>query len=662
VKNAFNILVYRILFILLFSFISIQSYAQKSGFNDAKRAEYIIDISKYVGWADYNKISHFEIAILKKDSSLYKALVHKADSIKELHGKPIKISVFRDLKDIEPTQVLYMHKDEGVDMDLIMRMVRGTNTLVMSENFPFHKSMINFIIYQGRRRFEVNEKRMNNANLTVSSLFMALSVKNEADWQQIYMETETQLEDEKEKVELQKVQIEKLAQKILEQQERIENQKKEIAEQERKIDVQRNELIKLSSDVLKQKEYLYQQQQLVLLQKNLLDKQKMQVDSQKTILSVQNNEITQQKGFITEQKKEIIQYLERIELQKLVLYLFLVLVLLLAFLGVFIYRAYKIKRESNKALKEKNEKIQAQHDELIIKNEEILQATEEIQTQRDEIEIQRDFVIQQRDQIIIQAKEITDSIQYASRIQRAVLPPEETFARLFKQYFVFYQPRDIVSGDFYWINEIGGKIIVTAADCTGHGVPGAFMSMLGVSFLNDIMNDISEFRADIILNAMRDLIIKSLRQTGKEGEQKDGMDMSLCLIDKQARTLQYAGAHNSAYVYREIIEENIKRYELIELKADKMPIGIYLKMNSFKTEYVDIQPNDTVYLFSDGYVDQIGGPKTKKFLSKHFKELLLTIQEKNLNEQRQIIKDAHINWKGEHEQIDDVLVIGFRFE
>ncbi len=252
-----------------------------------------------------------------------------------------------------------------------------------------------------------------------------------------------------------------------------------------------------------------------------------------------------------------------------------------------------------------------------------------------------------------QNKQITDSIEYASLIQTAILPPYDYIAQLIPEYFIFYQPRDIVSGDFYWITEKDGKIVVAVVDCTGHGVPGAFMSMLGTAFLNEIVNTEPALKADSILNQLRNQIKKSLHQTGKDEEAKDGMDISLCVIDKAKNRLQFAGAYNSLFM----ISENKPSM----IKGDRMPIGIYMKEEkTFTNHEIMIQPGDMLYMFTDGFIDQFGGKNKRKFRIAPFKELLFSIHKKPVDEQQQILETEFITWKGRQEQIDDVLVFGFR--
>lgn len=279
-------------------------------------------------------------------------------------------------------------------------------------------------------------------------------------------------------------------------------------------------------------------------------------------------------------------------------------------------------------------------------------------------------ILKQKDQIEEQKKRITDSIIYAKRIQDAILPPEPVVINLLKEAFVLYKPKEIVSGDFYWMTEHNNKIIVAAVDCTGHGVPGAFMSMLGYAFLNEIVSKAKEFEAGDILFKLRSNVVESLRQTDDVKSSKDGMDISLCIIDFNTMKMQWAGANNPLYIFRHasvIKSENFHEKDFhpcdsfTEIKADKMPIGITRKgCLPFTTHKIDIAHGDVIYIFSDGFADQFGGPEQWKFMYSNFKKLLAEIHKKPAEEQKQILNLAIEDWKSGAEQTDDILVIGIK--
>ncbi len=312
----------------------------------------------------------------------------------------------------------------------------------------------------------------------------------------------------------------------------------------------------------------------------------------------------------------------------------------------------------NLALQRQNEELErlvkVRTTEIVEKNEELLQKQEEILAQRDEIVKQKNRAELQRDEITFQKKEITDSILYASRIQKAILPPKEVITNALPQHFVLYLPRDIVSGDYYWFHQRGNKAVIVAADCTGHGVPGAFMSMLGSAFLSEIVAKQEEIPpANEILNRLRYHVINTLHQTGGTNETKDGMDIAICIIDYDKSNIEYAGAFNSLYL--------IRKGELIEYRADRMPIGVSFNQDKpFANHFVDFQKDDSFYIFSDGFIDQFGGPDGKKFKSRQFKNMIIEMKDTPMEVQEMILHDRLLAWRGDIEQIDDILVIGFR--
>ncbi len=285
--------------------------------------------------------------------------------------------------------------------------------------------------------------------------------------------------------------------------------------------------------------------------------------------------------------------------------------------------------------------------------EEINHQQEAIESQKEVIETQRDVAIKQRDEIIFQKKEITSSIRYAERIQKALLPTDEVFAGSFKDHFIMYRPRDIVSGDFYWITNKGGRIILAAADCTGHGVPGGFMSIMGISFLNEIVENLGIIQPGEVLNEIRDKVIHTFSRAGKKAEAMDGMDIAVISYEPRDQVLQYAGALNPVFVIRD--------GAIHELTADRMPVGYYSgTVIPFANIEMAIQPDDSVYLFSDGYVDQFGWRTDTKYKMKNFRRLLLDIQQVPMRAQKVLLENELDNWKGEMEQLDDIMVIGLQ--
>jgi serine phosphatase RsbU (regulator of sigma subunit)/tetratricopeptide (TPR) repeat protein len=346
------------------------------------------------------------------------------------------------------------------------------------------------------------------------------------------------------------------------------------------------------------------------------------------------------------QKYEI----ERQTTQKYIFILGFSLMLILAFV---VFRSYRQKRKDNFLLSEQKQVIED-------KNDELNQQNEEIKTQRDEIEAQRDMVTSQKTHIEEILQGVHQSIDYAKRIQTSILPETSLLDKFFNEYFILYKPKDIVSGDFYWWAEVEEQVIVAVADCTGHGVPGAFMTMLGTSFLREIVQKEYITNSAVILRKLRKEIIKTLKQKGIEGEQKDGMDMALVSINKETKLVHFSGAQNSLYIVRNPSDNKQEEKFLVEIKADKMPIAIYDQMDQFTNHEIQLNKGDMMYMFSDGYADQFGGPNNKKFLSKNFRQLIYKVRLDSMEEQRVQINKALESWKGTNEQIDDITILGLK--
>jgi serine phosphatase RsbU (regulator of sigma subunit) len=295
-----------------------------------------------------------------------------------------------------------------------------------------------------------------------------------------------------------------------------------------------------------------------------------------------------------------------------------VLVLALAF---FIFSGYRQKQRANRLLEEKNVLIEDQKKLVETKN-----------------------------------KNITDSINYAQRIQNSILPPDWLVKKLLPDSFVFYRAKDIVSGDFYWVEEKGEKVLFAAVDCTGHGVPGAMMSVLGFNLLTQAVNEKNITKPSDILQHLDWGVNQMLRQSTEQNTVKDGMDLALCAVDFSKRELQYAGAYNGMWVIKN------KTGEILEVKADKSPIGVNVGgvVDHYTNHVLQLEKGDTVYIFSDGYADQFGGPYGKKFKYRPMKELLARLQHQSMDEQGNIVEKTFDTWMGNLEQVDDVLVIGIR--
>lgn len=289
---------------------------------------------------------------------------------------------------------------------------------------------------------------------------------------------------------------------------------------------------------------------------------------------------------------------------------------------------------------------------LEYQNQEIVQQKEEIQTQAQYLEQANIEITNQKSIIEISHQQITSSITYAKRIQEAVLPKEDVIQMLLPQHFILFKPRNIVSGDFYFIKLYKNYLFVAAADCTGHGVPGAFMSMLGFALLNDLVRKPEIQNSAQLLDELRLQIKTSLQQTGKIGEPQDGMDIAFLAIDIETNMMSYAGANFPLYLFRD--------NELFVYKADSMPISIFRRENNFTNHNIELKKDDVLYIFSDGYVSQFDENNQSTFKISRFREMLINIHKKSFSEQKEILENELNNWKGNSIQTDDILVIGVK--
>jgi serine phosphatase RsbU (regulator of sigma subunit) len=305
-------------------------------------------------------------------------------------------------------------------------------------------------------------------------------------------------------------------------------------------------------------------------------------------------------------------------------------------------------RERNLRIKNKEleDKVEERTLEIVQQKSEIEKKNEHLNQAYDEIKLQKDIIEEKQ-------LNITSSIKYAKHIQESVLQSKDILRCFFDDSFVLYKPKDIVSGDFYWVKDKGDELLVVAADCTGHGVPGAFMSLLGISLLNRITETQNITDPAQLLDKMRKNIINSLNQNEDQATFRDGMDATIIKVNKETGKLVFSGANNPIY--------HIRNSALNEIKGDKMPVSLHSVMNKFTNHELQLTKGDTIYMFSDGYPDQFGGPKGKKLKYKQFKELLIKWSSASMEEQYLRLEEYFKHWKGDFEQIDDIVILGIRF-
>lgn len=362
-------------------------------------------------------------------------------------------------------------------------------------------------------------------------------------------------------------------------------------------------------------------------------------------------------------EKEI--FRRRVFTQRIIIFFSLLVIAIVLSFSFVLVRLLNQKKRANTILTEQNEEILQQKEEIVSQIDEIEEQSRVLMNQKNEIEQLYHIAIERKNLLEKQRENIDDSIRYAKFIQSAVLPDLKT---LFSKeqlsdtdYFLLFRPKDIVSGDFYWVVKKANWLVVTVADCTGHGIPGAFMSMLGVSFLNEIVLNNNNIDPAGILNEMRSYIISALKQRNFRGTQRDGMEMSIASINLHTRECLWAGASNPLWIVK--ANPNLHADDVVEIKPDLMPVATHIRMDAFSTHQLQLEKGDRLYFFSDGYPDQFGGPNGKKFnMHSAFKRLIAETAKLPMQEQGQELEtvfDTWVNYRGRgFEQIDDVTVLG----
>jgi len=604
------------------------AYAQSDNFSDEARAKYICGFIRQVNWP--GNVRRLTMGVLESDKELSEELRRQAIPA-NLRGKRLNIISLGDLEDLSNIQLLFVNKNKNpeVNIENLMDIAILNGFLLITEAAVFQQSMINFVVVNDKEFYEANVQALKRAGFTYSTVLPFGAIKSREDWEALFIETKQELDDLRidyvqlqDEIQIQKQEIARQKKIISENASEIAIMVKEIEKRQEQIDDQVTQLKQLSVDIdLKQQE-MEDFHKEIELQMMVIEEKQSIIDEQSCVNSQITLEIDEKKAQIGDLNTQISDHLATLKMQNVIMVLGLLMILILAVFFLYVYRNFKRNQRMNKILNTQNEEI-----------------------------------IRHRDLIAHQNKEITDSIIYARRIQNAVLPAPKALMEYLEMY-IFYRPRDIVSGDFYWMSKKDDKLIIVAADCTGHGVPGAFMSMLGVAFLNEIINREDELYANEILNKLRDNVISSLNQAGRMEEEsehtKDGMDIALCVIDYPSMTLQYAGAYNPLLL--------IRNKELIEIKADKMPVAYsdYHGEKKFTNNLIPLFTADCIYMFSDGYADQFDGNDEKKYSRARLKSKLLEVNELPMKEQEKIMAQSYDEWKGVNKQIDDVLLIGIR--
>jgi serine phosphatase RsbU (regulator of sigma subunit) len=624
------------------------------------KAEYTLLLADYIEWPDSLSIEQYEFGVVGSED-IYDELCFKSET-RPFKEKKFNVKYFRKINDIQPVNVLYIAKDINENIRKVWNKTRGWQVLFITDSCKqFDYIMINLLATKGRdvRHFEINKQNINAAGLNVSQRILYDGLR-EDEMRAEYRESGRQIEVIRKELETLNTE---LAAQYLELEQRIEEidslnheitaqklelgslsadislQQKSLAEKTAQLQEQQQGLNKLMKEINFQENQLMIQQDSIRSGVEILALQKDSIISQQTKINSQQTKISSQQTILGEQSVTI-------ERQKYLIYFSLLLLVLVLAVVFFVIRAYRIKRSANRILRDKNAAIAKQ-------NAEISRQKEEILAQREQLEIINKAIEKQN-------QDIKASIYYALTIQNAILPAHQEIVKYY-DYFAIYLPKDIVAGDFYWFTNItrnnGEYSFFAVVDCTGHGVPGGFLSMVGSRLLSTIINENHIFNPDKILDRMdKDLRI-ALKQDHTEID--DGMDVCLCRLEKQKDSdgkangkskLIFSGAKRPLYILNE------KGIEMI--RGDRKTIGgRFNAEQEFTNREFIVKSGDRIYLTTDGITDQ-NSPDREKFGIDRFKEILTRTFRMQLDKQKQSLEEELIGFMKYEKQRDDITVLG----
>jgi len=575
---------------------------------------FINNFIKYVKWPKNAVKDTFRLGVLN-DRVLEKILKRATRKISFGEDSlPIKVLFMENLDDISSLDIHMLYSDfekNSYSAKKLFSAIGSNPTLLITENYDFGATMINFITIGIQPKFEINIENTEQRGFKVDRRMITYSLKtNKDEFKKLLSGVRQDLDKE-------------VATNV-KQTKKIEDLSNDIQERIKILALKESQLNEIQENIEAQNLMSQQLKFLLDSNKNVVEQKEAEIEISEKYLQAQIKKLEKAELNLEEIERKSSQTLKHLNNQKIITYVSVVIIFIVAFLLFIALRNYKKQKEQSL---------------VIIK-------------QKEEVEGQRDEISKQHVQLEEKTREITDSINYAKRIQEAILPPVSLFDKYLKKYFIFYLPKDIVAGDFYWMEVVGPNVIFAAADCTGHGVPGALVSVLCSNALNRAVKEYGIIEPGKILDKTLEIILEKFTQA--EETVKDGMDISLCSYNMETKELQYAGANNPLWITRKgskVIEEFI---------PNKQPIGAYLKLEPFTNHSIQLNEGDSIYIFSDGYADQFGGDMGKKYKTFRFRNLLLSIRDKDLITQKKLIEKAHFDWRRDEEQLDDICVIGFR--
>jgi serine phosphatase RsbU (regulator of sigma subunit) len=623
--------------------------------NAKVKALFIYAFTHYFEWPNQSTSNEFRIGVLAENKNLLMELERMA-TLKKVGNLSIKIIPFLKMSDLTQVELLYV--DTKNNPDFKVSKIQKNILLVSEYEKNLDNAMIAFFISSdNKQKIAINEVNIKKSGVKMLPEFNSLASHkitgtNEKqdeekanEWRSVFDKFADALKSNSSEIKLSnqeaaeviatidanKKTINEKEEKLIIQEKSLWYKENEIKTQQKNLAEQKNKIDEQLQSILTQEQKLKLQEQKleVTIQQNKaqeadLEIAKQEVDLQQGKINAQKSILLNQQKDIDVQNKKLINQLGLINSQKTILYLAGLLVLIIAVALVIAYRSNKNIQRANSLLSK----------------------------QKIEIEHQRELVTEKQ-------KEIIESITYAKRLQEAILPPKEFIDKYVPNNFILYKPKDLVAGDFYWAEHVGDRFFIAAADSTGHGVPGAMVSVVCSNALNRTVKEFNLTDTGKILDKTRELVLETFAKS--TSDVKDGMDISLLCIDTKNKQLFWSGANNPLwYIQNSVSSSGVENKELKEIKADKQPIGKSDHAKPFTTHQIEYKENTTFYLFTDGFADQFGGPKGKKFKYKQLSDLLVINEHLSIQEQGVILDKVFSEWKGDLEQVDDVCVIGFK--
>ena len=630
---------------------------------DWLKAEYVLLLSGYVSWEDEVNIDTFRFGVFASEP-VYTELSFKSQS-QDFKDRPFRVDYYSRREEIRPVHVLYVGEKKNSSLKKLWGSWKDDPVLFVTDSAKNTQySMINLLgMNMGGEPFEINKSNIDAASLTVSAKILAVG-GSEEDLRSIYKQSERELERLKSDISELNEELE-LKQRDLENSiGELNRRSEEINSLNQEISLQTRQLESLSSDIdarqreLAQKILQMQEQEVKVMEREKeiaslntdISEREQEIRSRSETMAEQQKNIREQKRLMNEQEAILDEQTLQIQWQKNAIIFFIIFSVLVIMMGFFIYRAYRVKMRANRILREKNRIIQEQH--------------AAISNQKEEISAQRDMLQIVNIDIEKKNENITASIYYALTIQQAMLPDPEEIGKHFDSFIIYY-PKDIVSGDFYWFSHLGRKksgeetSFIAVVDCTGHGVPGGFLSMIGARMLSAIINENKVHETDRILEIMDQRVKQALNQHKTEND--DGMDISLCRIfrpvpepgGKQEVFVSYSGAHQHLLLVR-------NKQEIETVRASRRTIGgKHFNPEPYSKKELVLSPGDIIYLSTDGLKDQ-HSPARERFGTKRLVSLLNGSRDLGMQEQKSRIEEAMIGFMKTEKQRDDITILGLK--